>query len=425
MTPDIESTPSRRAAYWQWTLIVSVGTLIAVISFAAGMLAERDLLRDNPISGVGDRLGSLSSDTEPGAETFPRLRQVLDLIEKEYYGWPADPAQQTAQMQDLENRALQGMMQGLDGYSTYLVPVEQAPLAEQMSGEYEGIGVWVESPNGVLTIVAPMPGSPAEAAGLKAGDVIVAVGGQPVQGIDQQDALELVRGPAGTLVSLTIRRVDTSEPIAVDVMRQKIPMPAVLYTKLTDKNLAHIQVTVFGDKTTAELDQALKQAKADGVSGIILDLRNNGGGWVQSAQEMIGRFVDDNRGVALYEDVEPNDADLTEEPILGGGEEQFSIPLVVLVNGGTASASEIVAGALRDYGRAELIGERTYGKGSVQRVHDFEDGSSARITFAVWLTPNKVQIQGQGLAPDITVASAAEGATNDPQLERAIAELGK
>jgi carboxyl-terminal processing protease len=425
MTPDIESTPSRRAAYWQWTLIVSVGTLIAVISFAAGMLAERDLLRDNPISGVGDRLGSLSSDTEPGAETFPRLRQVLDLIEKEYYGWPADPAQQTAQMQDLENRALQGMMQGLDGYSTYLVPVEQAPLAEQMSGEYEGIGVWVESPNGVLTIVAPMPGSPAEAAGLKAGDVIVAVGGQPVQGIDQQDALELVRGPAGTLVSLTIRRVDTSEPIAVDVMRQKIPMPAVLYTKLTDKNLAHIQVTVFGDKTTAELDQALKQAKADGVSGIILDLRNNGGGWVQSAQEMIGRFVDDNRGVALYEDVEPNDADLTEEPILGGGEEQFSIPLVVLVNGGTASASEIVAGALRDYGRAELIGERTYGKGSVQRVHDFEDGSSARITFAVWLTPNKVQIQGQGLAPDITVASAAEGATNDPQLERAITELGK
>lgn len=425
MTPESESTPSRRQAYWQWTLIVSVGMLIAVISFAAGMLAERDVLRDNGIAGVGDRLGSLGADTAPGAEAFPRLQQVLGWIEDEYYAWPADPAAQSAQLQDLENRALQGMMQGLDGYSAFFVPVEQAPLADALSGEYEGIGVWVESPDGVLTIVAPMPGSPAEAAGLRAGDVIVAVAGQPVQGKDQQEALELVRGPAGTTITLTIRRVGVADPFTVEVMRQKIPMPAVRYTKLTDTNLAHIQVTVFGDKTTAELDNALKQAKADGVSGIILDLRNNGGGWVQSAQEMIGRFVDDSRGAALYEDVDPNDADMTSEPIVGGGEEQFSIPLVVLVNGGTASASEIVAGALRDYGRAELIGEKTYGKGSVQRVHDLDDGSSARITFAVWLTPNKNQIQGEGLVPDVTVAAPTDGQTGDPQLARAIEELTK
>lgn len=423
MTPESAPVPSRRQAYWQWTLIVSVGTLIAVISFAAGMLMERDILRDGGIAGVGDRIGSLGADTEPGAETFPRLEQVLTWIKDEYYGWPDDPTAQSTELQDLENRALQGMMQGLDGYSTFLVPVEQAPIADQMSGEYEGIGVWVESPDGVLTIVAPMPGSPAEAAGLRAGDVIVAVGGQPVQGKDQQDALELVRGPAGTTVTLTIRREGVADPFAVEVLRQKIPMPAVRYTKLADANLGHIQVTVFGDKTTAELDQALKQAKADGVAGIILDLRNNGGGWVQSAQEMVGRFVDDDRGVALYEDLDPNDEDLNPEPIVGGGEEQFSIPMVVLVNGGTASASEIVAGALRDYGRAELIGERTYGKGSVQRVHDFDDGSSARITFAVWLTPNKIQIQGEGLVPDVTVAAAADGQTGDPQLDRAIETL--
>jgi carboxyl-terminal processing protease len=200
-------------------------------------------------------------------------------------------------------------------------------------------------------------------------------------------------------------------------------MPAVLYSKLPNTDVAHIQVTLFGDKTTAELDDALKKAKADGVTGIILDLRNNGGGWVTSAQEMIGRFVPEDTGVALYEDSNPNDSDLSGELIVGDGEDTFDTPLVILVNGGTASASEIVAGALHDYGRAILIGEKTFGKGSVQRVHDFEDGSSARITFAVWLTPNKVQIQGEGLQPDIDVPAASNTSTADPQLDRAVQEL--
>lgn len=355
-----EPIENRRAAYWQWTLIVSVGMLIAVVGFGAGMIAERDLLRDG--GSGGGLIGSLGSDTSPDGATFSRLNEVLGLIETEYYAWPTDPTQQAAQLKDLEDRALQGMMQGLDGYSTYLVPVEQAPIAEQMSGEYEGIGVWVESPNGVLTIVAPMPGSPAEAAGLKPGDIIVAIDGTSAQGKDQQNALDLVRGPSGTSVTLTIQRPPDPNPFDIPVVRQKIPMPAVRYVKFADSNIAHIQVTVFGDKTTEELDAALKQATADGVTGIVLDLRNNGGGWVQSAQEMIGRFVDESRGVALYEDDNPNDPDLAGEPIFNGGNEQFSIPLVILVNGGTASASEIVAGALRDYGRAKLVGERPMAK---------------------------------------------------------------
>ncbi|MEA2584177.1 MAG: carboxyl-terminal processing protease [Thermomicrobiales bacterium] len=420
-----DQQPQRSTGAWQWTLIISIGMLIAVTSFAAGVLAERGLFRGDAVASVGDRLGSLSADASVGGDQFPRLKQVLGLIESEYYGWPLDPTQRAAQLQDLENHALQGMMQALDGYSTFLVPVEQGPIAEKMSGEYEGIGVWVESPNGLLTIVAPMPGSPAEAVGLQAGDIIEAADGHPLKGVNEQDALTFVRGPAGTSVRLTIRRAGVADQIDVDVMRQKIPMPAVLYNKLPDSNLAHIKVTLFGDKTTAELDQALAKAKADAVAGIILDLRNNGGGWVQSSQEMIGRFVPEDTGVALYEDVDPNDAELTGEPIVGGGEEAFDIPMVVLINGGTASASEIVAGALRDYGRVTLVGEKTFGKGSVQRVHDFEDGSSARITFAVWLTPNKAQIQGQGLQPDIAVPSPAQGVTGDPQLDRAVTELSR
>jgi carboxyl-terminal processing protease len=414
----------RFPAAWQWTLVISVGILIAVTGFAAGVFAERDLFHDEAVPSVGNRLGSLSSDATVGGDQFPRLKEVLGLIESEYYDWPADPTKQATRLQDLENHAIGGMMQALDGYSTYLVPVEQAPIAEQMSGEYEGIGVWVESVNGQLTIVSPMPGSPAEAAGIRAGDVIQAADGHSLQGINEQDALSLVRGPAGSSVRLTIERPGAADPIDVSVVRQKIPMPAVTYSKVPNTTIAHIRVTLFGDKTTAELDDALARAKADGVTGIILDLRNNGGGWVQSAQEMIGRFVPKNKGVALYEDVNPNDADLTAEQIIGGGQEAFDIPLVVLVNGGTASAAEIVAGALRDYGRATLIGEKTFGKGSVQRVHDFDDGASARITFAVWLTPDKTQIQGQGLEPDIVVAGN-DNSSPDPQLDRAVSELSR
>jgi carboxyl-terminal processing protease len=423
MTSANDHRTPRSAAHWQWTLVISLGMLIAVTSFAAGILSERDLFHGESSIDVGNRIGSLTADSETGNDDFARLDQVRSLIESEYYAWPDDPAARAALLRDLENRAIQGMMQGLDGYSAYLVPVEQKPLAEQMSGEYEGIGVWVESPDGVLTIVAPMPGSPAEAAGLRSGDVIDAADGHALAGVGEQDALALVRGPSGTKVRLTIRRPGTPQAFDVEVMRQKIQMPAVVYHKLADSNLGYIQVTVFGDKTTAELDAALGRARADRVKGIILDLRNNGGGWVQSAQEMIGRFVPADKGVALYEDVDPNDADLTPEPIVAGGTEVFDLPVDVLVNSGTASASEIVAGALRDYGRARLVGERTFGKGSVQRVHDFNDGASARITFAVWLTPNKTVIQTEGLEPDVEVASAATADSGDPQLDRAVKDL--
>jgi carboxyl-terminal processing protease len=268
-----------------------------------------------------------------------------------------------------------------------------------------------------------MPGSPAEAAGLRAGDVILEADGSSLTNLSEQDALALVRGPAGSTVRLTIERPGEPQTFDVDVERQSITMPAVIYERIPDDNVGHIRITIFGDKTTEQLDDAIRQAEADGVQGIVLDMRNNGGGWVRAAQEVIGRFVRPDAGPALYEDTSEAESDLTAEPILSGEVEAYDIPLVVLVNEGTASASEIVAGALRDYERAVIVGATTYGKGSVQRVHDFSDGSSARITFAVWLTPGKHQIEGVGIEPEIAVAQPEEVTNSDSQLDAAVDAL--
>jgi len=271
-----------------------------------------------------------------------------------------------------------------------------------------------------MTIIAPIVGSPAARADLRPGDVILAADGHTLTGLQNDAAMSLIRGPAGTPVRLTLRRSGVVGPFDVIVDREAIVVPAVVYEPLADGRVARITAGIFGDNTTRELDQALARAKNDKVIGIILDLRGNGGGWVTSAQEMIGRFVPADVGPALYQDLDLDDGDdLIAELIVSDGETVFETPLVVLVDGGTASAAEIVAGAIHDYDRGVLVGEPTFGKGLVQRVHDFDDGSSARITFARWLTPSQTPIPVEGLAPDIVVTVPAEAA-GDPQLERAL-----
>lgn len=420
MSDQSRSAVHKSDAYWHWTLVFGVGFLIAIVFFATGVLAERNLFREGRLDDVGEVIGSLRSDST-GAGDVDRVDEVQHLIQAEYYYRPSDPEEHAAFAQQLEYDAIRGMTEGLeDDYTTFLVPVEQQPVAEQLSGEYEGIGVWVEYPDGRFTVVSPIPGSPAQKAGLRAGDVILAADGTSLTNISEEDALELVRGPAGTAVLLTIQRPGVEEPFDVEVVRQQITLPAVAYTHLPDYNVGYIQVTIFGDKTTEQLDAAIRQAQEDGVSGIVLDLRNNGGGWVTAAQEMIGRFVRADAGPALYEDTSAGDDGIESEPIMTGDVTAYELPMAVLVNEGTASAAEIVAGALRDHDRAVIVGAKTFGKGSVQRVHDFPDGSSARITFALWLTPDRQQIEGLGIEPDVPVASAQDATSADPQLDSAI-----
>ena len=444
--------PARRGIgdrTWRWLFFGSLAALLAVVSFGGGMVAERVLFAGGGLFDRAREMGGLSTDLAPDVEaSFPRFAETKALLEEEYFYRPTDPEEAAAFEAELERGAVAGMAtaaatpvatldefqrhldfgaaRGMttaldDDYTVFLEPIEQAPLSEQLAGEYEGIGVWVEHPEGRFTIVAPIPGSPAEEAGLRTRDVILAADGVELTGMVGDQALDLIRGPAGTSVTLTIERSGEPEPFDIEVERRAISLPSVVYETEAEGRVAHISVGIFGDNTTAQLDEALRRARSDGVEGIVLDLRGNGGGWVTSAREMVGRFVPEERGAALYEDSSPEDGgELVAQTIIGGGEEVFDLPLAVLIDGSSASSAEIVAGALRDYERATLVGEATFGKGSVQRVHDFEDGSSARITFARWLTPKELPIPDEGLQPELVVPYPESTEAGDAQLRAAV-----
>lgn len=402
--------------------VIFLVSLVGLGSFGAGIAMERYVVNpaSNGESSLERTISSIDSDTSDSPEvTLEMIDEVIELLEEDYYYGDLD-------RREMLYDALEGMVGGLpDQYTVFMRPAETRMSREQLSGEYEGIGVWVDQPDGRLTIISPMRGSPAEEAGIQAGDVVVEVDGVSVEEMPMDEAVSRVRGPEGTSVNLTIEREDEDDLLEVTVERARIELPAVMYEEQDD--IAILTVTVMGDNTIEELDQAIEDAQDSNVEGIVLDLRSNGGGWVSAAQEMIGRFVDEDEGAALYERRDPDSDSPRPLPIQAGDVTDFDTPIVVLVNGSTASAAEIVAGALQEYDRATVIGTVTLGKGSIQRIHQLEDGSSVRVTIAEWLTPLQNAIQDVGIEPDIDVempdADALDDAADDPQLERAIEYL--
>ncbi len=398
-----------RSLGWIVTLLVGSGALLLLVGFSGGLLVERVWLGPERIES-GDRIG-----------------QVATLIETEYVGVPLEPVAKQDFEAKLEQAAIQGMVGILDSYSAYLPIEDNAAITNQLEGEYQGIGVWIDFRGGEIVVISAMPGSPAEEAGLLAGDVIEAADGHPLFGLSNEEALTFVRGPENSFVSLVVRRAGNGARDTLSVQRRSIPLHSVLYQLVPETTVAQIKVSIFADTTTAELDEALTRATADGATGIVLDLRNNGGGWVTAAQEMIGRFVPAEAGPALFEDEGEDVNGPRPEPIIAAPV-VTTLPLVVLVNGGTASASEIVTGALQDYGRAEVFGEPTFGKGSVQRIHQLDDGSSVRITFATWLTPGQHRIEGTGIGIDRVIAPDADtdatAGVSDSQLIAAVELIG-
>lgn len=349
-------------------------------------------------------------------ELFKPFWQAWDLVHENFVDQPVSDV-------ELMRGAISGMMAALgDPHTSYLDPTQFEESNAQLQGEeYEGIGAWVDISGEFLTIISPMPGSPAEEAGLRAEDKVVGVNGEDVTGLDGESVRQKIIGPRGTTVILTIQR-EGQENFDVEVERANIVVPSV-ESKMLDNQIAYIRLFTFGDDTSRDLRKAIKELKGQDPKGMILDLRNNGGGYLETAIDVASEFIPD--GVIMYEEYGDGSRDIYEARKGGSATD---IPLVVLINGGSASASEIVAGAIQDRGRGQLVGETSFGKGSVQTYNALVDEQGAvRITIARWLTPQERQINEIGLEPDVKVEITEENmaAGVDPQLERAIELLAR
>lgn len=358
-----------------------------------------------------------TQEFESVEELFAPFWEAWDIVHEQYVDQPLDDVA-------LMRGAIEGMLDAIgDQHTSYMDPDEYMQATIPMEGEYEGIGAWVDTNAEYLTIVSPMPGSPAEEAGLQPGDQIIAIDGEDMTGLDGNAVIKKVLGPAGTDVVLTVRREGEPEPFDVTVTREKITIPSIDYRMLEEQdNIGYIQIITFGEDTSSELREAISALKEENPDGLIIDLRNNGGGYLQVAVEVTSEFI--SEGPVLYEDYGGDEELKVYEAQKGGL--ATDLPLVVLVNEGTASASEIVAGAVQDYERAPLVGATTFGKGSVQVWTPLSnDQGAVRVTIARWLTPDQRQIHEKGLEPDYLVEYTEEDYQEErtPQLDKAIEVL--
>lgn len=359
------------------------------------------------LAGASATPGTPASVSPEFRESFQLFWEAWALIDREYFDRSA------LDTKKLTRGAIRGLLEALgDPHTVYLDP-ELSELSDaELRGGFEGIGVHVDLVDGRLRVVAPIEGSPSEKAGLRAGDYLLQVDGKDLTGLSLLQAVNAIRGPRGTVARLLVQRDGWPEPRPFEIVRADIKLESVR-TRLLDGNVAYVRITTFASTTARDLHVPLDRLLAARPVGLVLDLRSNPGGYLQAALDVASEFVPE--GVLLIE--EHADGRRQEFRAKPGGR-ATQVPLAVLVDKGSASAAEIVAGAIRDRGRGVLIGERTFGKGTVQHVHALADKSTLRITIARWLTPNEQPLQGVGLAPDIPVA--ADSGPGDPVLDRAV-----
>lgn len=350
--------------------------------------------------------GLLSQDVD-----FNLFWKVWDQLEKKYVD------QDKINEKELFYGALKGLTAAVgDPYTVFMDPVISKGFQDDLAGTFEGIGAEIGIKNDILTIIAPLPDMPAEKAGLMAGDKVFAIDGKTTSGISIDEAVNKIRGEKGTPVKLTIYRDGFDAPKEIEITRGKILVSSVR-TTMRDDGVFVIKVTSFNDDTKAKFDSAVAEIIKSEPKGIILDLRNNPGGYLDTAIEMASEWVEDGPVV-----IEKFSEDNKNEYAARGRARLKEYPTAVLVNQGSASASEIVSGALQDYGKAKIIGMQTFGKGSVQTLENLSDGSSLKITVAKWLTPKGRSINEEGITPDIEVDYTLDNYNNntDPQFDVAL-----
>ncbi len=373
--------------------------LLAALVFALGFAAGH----------VSDFRTIALSDTDKAFEAF---WDAFSIIEERYID--------QTKVETLVNGAISGMVGSLDDdHSGYIRP-ELFKRSTDFTGEFTGIGVFVETNDDTsdLEVVTVIPESPAEAVGVLPGDIFFEVDGQRVTGFTQAELTALVPGPRGTTVTITFKR--DGALITFEIVRDTFPLPNVSYEVVGD-NIAHISMLDFNDLSRSQLDDAFDAVDINGTGGLIFDIRNNPGGTLASAIEIGSAFIED--GVLLRQVARDQSEEVTRT---SGGYADLDVPIVVLVDETSASASEVIAGAMQDYGVATLLGETTFGKGTVQNIPQLSNGGGLRITVRRWLTPNGHWIHQQGITPDVFIEwnpESDEEAENDIQLAAAIEYL--
>ncbi|OEU68542.1 MAG: peptidase S41 [Desulfovibrio sp. S3730MH75] len=318
-----------------------------------------------------------------------RFSQVLDLVEHNYV--------KDISRKELVDDAVKGMLEQLDPHSTFLSVEDFKEMQEATSGAFSGIGIEISLEKGRLTVISPIEDTPAYKAGLQSGDLILEIDGTSTQSITLMEAVSKIRGKRGTDVILTILHKDDNKPVKVTITRDSIKIKSVKNQEL-EKGYLYLRLTRFSENTTSEMLKALNNyKKSNELKGIVLDLRNNPGGLLTQAASVADAFID--KGILVY--IEGRDKNSRKDFMAEGNAGYADVPIVTLINAGSASASEIVAGALKDHNRALLVGERTFGKGSVQTIIPMADGSGIKLTTALYYTPSGRSIQAEGIDPDI------------------------
>ena len=387
-------------------------SLIILISFSVGFMMNdfiRSLDSKENITGLINLNTKDENEIEKKAD-FSIFWDAWKVVEDKYNLEPLD-------YQEMVYGAVEGMVYSLgDPYTVFLDPEESEVFDEDMKGSFSGIGAEIGFRDKLLTVIAPLKDSPAENAGILPGDKILEVDGEEIFGMSIDRAVNLIRGEKGTKILLTISRDGLDELKEIEVVRDTIILKTVEW-EVKKNNIAYIKISQFKEDTTFELDDKIGEILAIDPHGIIIDLRNNAGGYVGTVKEVAGRFLD--RGEVVFIE-DHSDGENIHKTI--GDKRFFNVPIVVLINEGSASASEILAGALRDNMGVKLVGKKTFGKGSVQELKHLKDGSSLKITVAEWLTPNRTVINNNGIEPDFDIEMSFEDYENerDPQLEKAI-----
>ncbi|MDQ3923218.1 MAG: S41 family peptidase [Actinomycetota bacterium] len=375
----------RRALVWRVVLLLAV-LMLVLAAYLYG--------RSQSPAGLS------AEDEESVALYAEALREVReDYVDKE----AVDPKEQTY-------GAIEGMLESLDdeGHTRFLTPEEIEKNREGLSSTYVGIGVQLEDKDDEVVVSSPIDGSPAKEAGVEPGDVLVAVDGESVQEEDVKGISERVRGPKGSEVQLTVLRDGEEREFTVE--RAEVEVPAATWNLVPGTDEAHLRLTSFSENSAEKLRDAISEAREAGAERFVLDLRNNGGGLVGQAEEIAAQFLPAGSGIYIRRDADGEE----EERFVPDDTEPLNDPLVVLVNKGSASSAEILAGALRDNGRAKIVGETTFGTGTVLEEQVLSDGSAILLGIAEWLTPNGDFIRSSGIEPDVEAVLEEEQEPRTP-----------